>query len=227
MKMLRHVTLVVLFLGTQLAASLAGDPPAKWHEGRLTMATNELVSGELAYNWSAEMVQIRQANGRIRTLSAGQVRSFSWFDADQSKLREFVSLPFSSGKGRAHPVFFEIVMDGPLVVIRRLQANKGLFRSAIGHPVRYFDDKSLNQDVSNFVYYAYDEGRFLSVNRFYIDIYQPYLKAYEKPLQQFVQAHNINERTTIGRLVLISQYNMLVNEDQRSASARTSYGAIE
>ena len=227
MKLLRNASLVVLFVGTQLATSLAGDFPVNWHKGRLVLATGELLINELAYNWSAEMVQIRRPDGRIRTLSAGQVRSFSWFDADQNKVREFVSLSFSSRKKRKHPSFFEIVMDGPLVVVRRLQQHKGLFKSAIGHPAHYFDDTSINQDATNFTYFVYDEGQFRNVDRFQVDIYLPYLKAYEKPLRHYAQTHNINERTTLGRLVLISQYNTLVREDQKTASVRTTYDIIE
>jgi hypothetical protein len=118
-------------------------------------------------------------------------------------------------------------MDGPLSVVRRLRKRHGLFKRAFGHPTHYTDQPTMAQNTDLFDYYVHDADRLMALDRFYLEIYEPLMTAYDRELQTYVQRHNINTRTLLGRLVLIDHYNFLVQKDPRTASARESVRAQE
>ena len=80
----------------------------------------------------------------------------------------------------------------------------------------------MSQNTDLFDYYVHDADRLMALDRFYVEIYEPLMTAYDRELQTYVQRHNLNTRTLLGRLVLIDQYNFLVQKDPRTASARGS-----
>jgi hypothetical protein len=46
------------------------------------------------------------------------------------------------------------------------------------------------------------------------------MTAYKTQLEHYTQVHNLNDRTLLGRLVLIDRYNTMVQLDARTASAK-------
>lgn len=194
-----------------------------WHAGQITFWNNTLLEGNISYNWLAEMVLMRQPDGRISTFSAEQVYSFGWFDYSQHKYRSFTSLQNKIAKGQTNQVFFEVCMDGSLTVVRRLKRPHGLWKRAFGHPSNFTDRPTIAKEPDHFDYFVHDAGRLVSLDRFYTDIYTPIMIIYDQELTRYVQRHNLNDRTLLARLVLIDQYNILVQHDTRTASAR-QYG---
>ncbi|GAB3491856.1 hypothetical protein GCM10027341_05320 [Spirosoma knui] len=211
------LVLIVLFRVSVRAGNLAGT---RWQRGDIQLWTTSALSGEISYNWLTETVLFRQPNGQIRALSAQQVRQFSWFDHSQHKQRAFISLASAVGKGRQKHGFYERCLDGSLTVVRRLRKPHGLFKRTFSYPSNFSDTQTLAQNTDQFDYYVYDEGELRPFDHFYADIYLPLMKTYDEQLQRYQLVHNINERTILGRLVLINQYNLLVQQDQETASIR-------
>jgi hypothetical protein len=220
--MKRNSALTAIIVLFSVIINIGKPLEATWHTGELALFDNVTLKGDLSYNWSAEMVLLRQPNGHIRTYSAYQVRQFEWFDFAQSKQRKFVSLSRELADKRPNQTFYEICMNGSLPVIRRLKRPHGLFKRAFNHPNHYNDTQQLAQNMDYFEYFVYDDGQFLALDRFYTDIYEPRLASYDRELQTYMRNHNINERSLLGRIVLISQYNFLEQENQKTASNRST-----
>ncbi|WP_223860353.1 hypothetical protein [Spirosoma validum] len=182
-----------------------------------------VLEGNVSYNWLAEMVMICQSDGRVSTFSADQVLQFGWFDYDQHKYRSFKSLPNVLRKDHITYGFFEIYLDGSLTVVRRIRQSRGLLKRAFGHPENYTDKPTIAQNHDHFDYFVQDAGQLLSVDRFYSDIYTPIMTTYDRELRKYVVSHNLNDKTLLGRLVLIDHYNLLVYYEAKTASAK-SYG---
>lgn len=214
-------TLIVLFFVFSVQAR---DPEPVWRSGNLVLWNNTILEGDVSYNWAAELVSFRQPDGRIHTFSANQVSQFGWFDYTQSKQRNFVSLVKPADKERNSQVFFEVCMDGSLAVVRRFRRPHGLLKRVFSHPAHSTDRPTLAQNTELFDYYVYDAGRLLELERFYTDIYLPLMTAYDEQLHHFVAKHNINDRFLLGRLVVISHYNWLVQQDSKTASAKEKAG---
>lgn len=221
---LAQIVLLVFFC---VLTSRADRLDNGWRAGQLTLQNDSIMTGELAYNWSAEIVMLRQASGCIRTFSARQVREFGWFDADLSKKRYFVSLTRPVTADKSEQGFYEVWLDGSLPVVRQLRRSRSMFRRSFERPVFYTDTRQLTQNPDQFDYFVYDDGQFWALDRFYTDIYAPLLARYDRELKQYVHIHNINDRSLLGRLVLIDRYNIMDRQNQQSASARTTGNGSE
>ena len=199
---------------------LASSPKAIWRAGHLLLWNKTVLEGDVSYNWAAEMVLFRQPDGRMHTYSANQVARFGWFDIAQHKHRNFVSLLKSVDKDRANQVFFEVCLDGPLTIVRRLGRPHGLFKRLFSHPAYATDRPVMAQNHELFDYFVYDASHLLALDRFYVDIYRPFMTTYSKELRHYIQTHNINDRSTLGRIVIIERYNSLVQQESKTASSK-------
>jgi hypothetical protein len=214
---LTKISLIVLFF---VNTTQAAAPATVWYAGQLVLWDKMPLEGELSYNWSAEMVSLRQPDGRVRTFSAHQVSEFGWFDFSLQKYRTFVSLAKPVEKGRTDQGFFEICLDGPLTVVRQLRQRRGFLKTLFSHPTYTNDKPALAKSDEFFSYFVYDAGQLLKLDRYYIDIYEPLMMNYNREIRQYVLKHNINDRSLPGRLVLINHYNWLVQHDTKAASAK-------
>ena len=217
---IRIIISALLLVFFHVSTAEANYPKIVWYKGHLTLWDNTVLEGDVAYNWSAEAVLLRQADGRIRTFSASQVSQFGWFDYSQHEHRRFVALTVARDNDHSKQVIFERCLDGSLVVIRRIRPVHGLNKWFTKHPMHYTDRPVLCQDREQFEYFVYDADRLLALDRFYTDIYERLMTNHAHELQYFIRQHNLNDRTLLGRLVLINQYNFLVQQDAKTASIK-------
>ncbi len=212
------LVLIVLFLSQ---VTLAKPPLPVWRSGQLAFWNGASAQGELAYNWSAEMVLLRLPTGQIRTYSASQVRQFGWFDPNQHKQRIFVSLARNHADEQTAHGFYEVCLDGSLTVVRQLKRQRGWLSRSFHRPEQLIDTPELADLQEPFNYFVYDEGQFLTFERFFPDIYHPHMISQSRELDDFVLSHNLNARTILGQLILVDRYNNLSKNGQQTASART------
>lgn len=205
------ITIIVYFC---TFPSQAFSSKIVWNAGQITFWNQTTLAGDLSYNWLAEMIVVRQTDGRVSAFSADQVYQFGWFDFKQHKYRSFKSLNTFADNDRMGYGFFEIYINGSLTVIRHLKRTHGLFKRIFGHPANFSDTPSLAENPDHFDYYVQETGHhLLALDRFYTDIYSPLMIDYDRQLQTYIKKHNINYRSLLGRLVLISHYNFLVQQD--------------
>ncbi len=225
MKTLYTFAAIVLFVLFFVSSSQASHPKLPWKAGHVELWDNTALEGDLSYNWAAEMVSLRQADGRIRTFSANQVARFGWFDYSVHKLRNFVSLVKPLDKDRTNQVFYEVCLDGQLTVVRRMRQPRGFLKRWFSHPSHATDQPVMAQNPDHFDYFVRDAERLLALDRFYTDVYRPLMTTYDRELHQYVLTHNINDRSLHGRLILISHYNWLVQFDTKAASTKEHVNA--
>lgn len=216
--------IIVLFHVFPVQAAL---PKPTWQSGKLILLDRTVLEGDLSYNWLMETVLFRQADGRVRTLSANQLSQFGWFDFSIHKYRDFKVLASDEPREPSRAAIFEICMDGSLVVVRHLRQRHGLLNRTFTHPTYFADRPEMAQNTDYFDYFVYDAGQLRALERFYLDIYEPLMRAHDKALQHYVQVHNINDRSLLGRLLVIDRYNTLVEQDAKTASAKGTIVAPE
>ena len=214
------VIFLVLIVFFHVAPVFANLPGPNWYSGQIIGWDNTTLKGDVCYNWLMRTVMYRQEDGRIRSFSANQVSRFGWFDVDTNTYRDFRVLRHEVADSRPSQAFFEVCMDGPLTVVRQLKPLRGLRKHLFSHPAYFTDEPALSKNIDFFDYFVYDAGRLRAINRFYTDVYEPLMTAYKTQLKQYTQVHNLNDRTLLGRLVLIDRYNTMVQQDARTASAK-------
>lgn len=214
------VIFLVIYVFFYGSPGLAALPKPGWQSGQITGWDKTVLTGDLCYNWLIETVLFRRTDGRIQTFSANQVSQFGWFDSVTNTYRDFRVLSHEVPNSRSSRAFFEVCMDGPLTVVRQLKPLRGLRKHLFSHPAYFTDEPDLAQNIEFFDYFVYDAGRLRAIDRFYTDVYAPLMSAYKPQLEQYIQVHHLNDRTLLGRLVLIDRYNIMVRQDARTASAK-------
>lgn len=180
--------------------------PTKWHSGALVLRSGLEMNGEVAYEPVAEIVQFRNA-GIVKAFTSHQVQSFRFIEEKFGMLREFAAYDVQIGSRPVSKTFFEVVLKGPLMVVRRINNPWELEPSALERQnqvvVADFDYQN------NFIYYVYHEGQFVNMKRFKKAVL-PLMHEYKQELSQYVRKKDMTPRSNIAHQIrLINEYNFL------------------
>ncbi len=186
-----------------------------WNHGKLELSSGVVMDGDINYNWKAEVVQLRLDNGTIKAYSASQVAQFMYYDDLHNALRTFASVDFMIKPTVERKIFLEQCATGPLTVYRRLRHQHEPIR--VNNPASYGSDQQLYSDLESFVYYVYDEDTMMELDHFALEIWPRMAKEFGSELNHYRSSRSLDTGTTLGRLVLITQYNALKSVSQASS----------
>lgn len=223
--MKRHILFTLL--GLSLAVSNASaKPPTIWHPGELHLANGTELTGDLNYNWKAEIVQIRQENG-VKAYSAFQIRAFSYFDATLNTVRTFASVQHPTQTSRHRLIIMEQFMSGQMTVYRRLRhAREPIAKRSLSS---FGDDTELVQNLDSFEYFVYQADGIHKLDYFVRDLWPVMQQEFQQELAQFGTRLLIDRNTTLARLLFINEYNALKIQaaaESAGAAAPGMYGGL-
>jgi hypothetical protein len=212
-------TLALLAMAGACCLGARAAEPA-WNNGHVTLRSGEVIAAPMSYNWKAEVLQVRMPNGTRRAYSAHRVDSFCYYDSIQNVLRKFSTLEMPVSSAMIRPVFAEECAVGYYTVYRRLRHTKELFK--IVSPSLYDSDHELVKDSDNFDYFVVDvDGLTTGLNQFHEKLWPQMLTDYKVPLKQCVMTRQLDPHSTVGRLILINQYNYLTEHAPTRANRPT------
>lgn len=218
MKIWITMPLVSLIL---MANSLAFSRPApNWKTGQLELTNGMKLSGDLSYNWKAEIIQLR-TEGTIKAYSAQQIRSFTYFDEVSNTIRRFSTVSYPVKKNSLRPVILEEFTSGPLTVYRRLRHSREPLHT--NRPEGYNNDEVVVSDYNNFTYFVYTDDRFINLDRFSHTIWPLMNQEFGAELRRYAQVRQLDMSNIPAQLMLINQYNYLKMESSNEAG-RTTVG---
>ncbi len=200
--------LLVLFFGCLATAGETG-----WYSGEIVFNSEATLSGEIRYDWRADVVQYR-SDGRIHTFSPHLLRSFAFFDVQLNAIRHFKALPLREATNGSARQFYEVVLTGPLQLVRRPNQIVGFGLPPTLIPA---EDASFSFQLAGYDYYVHTAGRFVSINRFRREIWPVMEGEFGPELKQFMKRYGVSRRTMPGKLRLINQYNVLCGGEVLSA----------
>jgi len=215
------VVAVGLVVGLIAATALA-KAEENWNRGQLVLANQTVLEGDLNYNWKAEVVRLKQADGRIRAFSAQQIRSFRFYDYRNRLLRRFASLDFTVRRNMPRKMILEEFVQGKYPVYRRLRHQREPIR--IARPIEYSNDTELLKDDNSFTYFVLADGEFQSLDAFQRTMMPQMMSEYGDDLRNYLRTHQLDPRNTTTRLMLLVRYNAL-EEGFRHRSPATQ-GAV-
>ncbi len=73
-------------------SSITNAQDKGWYEGKITLVSNQTLSGLISFNWDVMVVQVRLDDGRIRAYSPAQVHTFTWATSSRTA-RVFGAFP--------------------------------------------------------------------------------------------------------------------------------------
>lgn len=183
--------------------AIAGE--AGWNSGEVVFNSEASLSGEIRYDWRADVVQYRKG-GRVHTYSPHLLQSFSFFDEQLNTIRRFQTLPLPEGKSRGAKQFYEVICSGPMQLVRRPSQMLGFGLPTSLMPA---EDADLSFQLSGYAYYVYIDDRFVSINHFRREIWPVMERELGAELKQYMKQYGVSRRTMPGKFRLINQYNTL------------------
>ena len=93
-------------------------PSQLWHEGKLVLITDEVISGIIKYDQVQGIVQV-EVDEKIFTYSAKSIFHFKIYDITSDSYREFYSLPYGLVSSYKTPVIFEVLIEGNITLLSR------------------------------------------------------------------------------------------------------------
>jgi hypothetical protein len=203
--------LFITFLSLILAAGrVSAKHPTDWNRGELFLKNGTELTGDLNYNWKAGIIQLQQGNA-IRAYSAFQVRSFRFFDDKFNTLRIFNVVQQPTRLSLKRPVFMEQLMSGTFTVYRQLRHGREPLLAA--QPSMFSNDSNAAQNLDEFDYYVYEDGRLTNLNQFPKAVWPIMEEEYGDELKRFGTTLLIDKNSTLARLLFINQYNSLKSQE--------------
>jgi hypothetical protein len=192
-----------------VGGSVWANDPTSWHQGELVLANGTEWSGELTFNWKAEVVQCRQG-AVIKAYSVNQIYTFTYFDDQHNTIRRFVTVgcPVKSGLWRMR--LLEQVIAGPLLVYREPRSVPNLIKST--GLSGYNEGEEKTGEIDNFTYLVVANDELIPLDRFYRTAWPHLRTAFDKEMKKYASLIRADMTGTVGQLRLIFRYNYLVEQ---------------
>ena len=181
-----------------------------WYEGSIVMTNGEIVVNELAIVHTHEALLIRKKRGR-NVIPAHKIVSFKYYDPAKKAFRNYRVIAGKDRGFRCHK-FYEIIHDGEVQVLRRIQQNTthiNNVRYGIGH---IWGGKELDEELLNYDYYAYINNEVIPVNKFKKKILPRLMVEHETSIKNLIKERRLNLESLGHRVVVIMYYNKLTEE---------------
>ncbi|MBO0930615.1 hypothetical protein [Fibrella aquatilis] len=212
---MKNSLLILLIWSLSVSGTLAHNDT--WNTGHATLPDGQRVEGQLNYNWKAEVLQVKLADGTVRAFSAGRISSFTYFDNEQDLLRKFCSIGFAGPDDTQRFVFMEECTTGKLSVYRRLRHSHELIK--IARPSMFGTDREMTKDYDNFDYIVLDDNQVTDLQQFGTHLWPQMHDEFSKPLTEYMKVRQLDITSTVAKLMLINQYNYLKIKAERDVVA--------
>lgn len=170
-----------------------------WNEGEVKLKNGQSFSGKIYYHEENQVVYVSN-NGRVKALSAQNLKGFSFYDSFLSISRSYLSIIPGNGQSGNKNYIFEIVMQGPLTLLRQQ-------KNSVGYE-GYFDEgiKQFIGYTSHFKYYFYYDGKIYPIRNFKKQFIGLIGNSFKK-IDSFIKQRNIKFNNIPHQLLLIQYYN--------------------
>lgn len=103
------LTISLLFLSLFIKAQY--NVEAYWHQGKILLEDETEIIGELNFNLSKNLLQIKTNTGQLMTYTSRKVIHFSFIDKKLGYKREFYTFPYALASSYETPTFFELLVQ--------------------------------------------------------------------------------------------------------------------
>jgi hypothetical protein len=179
----------------------------EWHKGAIVLSSHDVVTGEVSYNSTYDIV-LQRSEGRVQTFTAAQVNYFHIINKQTGQLRRFVTLPHQSSLNFLYErsYFFEILLSGEVTFLRKSNKNRGFLQQA--------QRSKLNLDNLCYDYYMLHNENLISIKNFEKDALPLLAHEDSKSIHDYIEARNIRKFTPRNQLVVIYFYNIMHEADK-------------
>lgn len=170
----------------------------KWYEGSVVLASNKVLTGKIAIEPVRDIILLQE--GDLRTVyPAHKIQSLYFYDEVADINRRFISMK-DQDIIRTRYEFFEIVLQGEVIVLRRQKT------------------KAFNlSDALDFTYHVKYKNEFVLLRKFTRKIYPQLVMLHDTRLEDFISENGLKANTDANSIRIIEFYNRLIRSDDAIA----------
>ncbi len=193
------IVFMIFYVNPSIGEEIYKPSTKLWNEGQVKLKNGQSFSGKIYYHEENQVVYISN-KGFVKALSAQNLTSFSYYDSFLSIPRSYLSIVPDNGHSGKKNYIFEIVIDGPLTLLRQQKASMGYdgyFDEGISHFVGY---------TTHFKYYFLYEGKVYPIRNFkkqYLELAADYFKR----IDLYIKQRKLRFNNIPHQLLLIQYYN--------------------
>ena len=194
----------LLFAG---AISLAFSiPQTDWSSGLIITADDEILQGEIRYNYAHDIVMYRSnADANQQTFSTNHITSFRYFDKEQDRVRYFQKHTYRKSEHIDRPAFFEVVLLGDISYLRK-HNGATYFDATKSRRFSVRSDSKVSPDVMCYDYYVQLNGEIIRARRFKQEVL-PWLLNQNIAVKDHMKKHDLHSSYVDDQIRLVRYAN--------------------
>jgi hypothetical protein len=184
-----------VFLATFCAFSILstfGQGNSEWKEGVVVLSDDRVLTGSISYPRGSDLIVLR-TNDERTVLLAAKVQCFRYFDDVAEINRHFICLRDSKCYR-----FYEVVIEGPVNVLRSLKR---------------FAGRSHIDEIESYDYFTWVDNRLERLIYFRSRVYPKLLKEKPQEIQAFCHEEQLNLNKMKSAILIIQEFNRINRKD--------------
>ncbi|MEM6736079.1 MAG: hypothetical protein AAGC64_00620 [Bacteroidota bacterium] len=175
-----------------------------FHEGFVVTSDKDTLKGDLKYDLEANVLTL-VTTGKTKSFSSHKVFYFEIFDKILNNYRQFYSIPYHVNFDYKIPVFFEVVYEGKLSLLRREQT----VVQTVNTSSAYWGGGNIRQNVIQYSYYFLDEkGKITFFTGRKKDLLQ-FMSKKQIEIKQFIKQNRLDTDESADLVRITAFYNSI------------------
>lgn len=196
--------LVVILLSLSLSGVAQRFSSEVFHEGFLVTTGKDTLKGQLKYDLEANILTLLHA-GKTWSYSSQKIFYFEIFDKILNNYRQFYSIPFNVNFDYKIPIFFEVVYEGKLSLLRREQ----IIIQSTNSTSAYWGGGTVRQNIIEYSYYFLNEnGKITFFNGRKKDLIK-FMSKKETEVKQFIKENRLETDNAADLIRITAFYNSI------------------
>lgn len=175
-----------------------------FHKGYLVTSERDSARGKLKYDLETNSVTLIDA-GKTYSFSSQKIFYFEIFDEILNNYRQFYSIPFKVNYDYKIPVFFEVVYEGKVSLLRR----ERIVARTVNTSSAYWAGGNMVQNVIEYSYYFLDDkGNIQFYSGRKRDLFL-YMIDKQNQVKQFIKKNKLDTDSAADLVRITAFYNSI------------------
>jgi len=199
----------VFFLLILISNTSAQDFPSELlHEGKVTLANGDTLSGKIKYDLENDLIQIVY-KGTIQTYSARKLMYFTIYDNTVDMFRTFYSIPYEIQPNYERPLLFEVLFEGKLSLLAR---EKIVTETVPQYSYTYRSSINMTRTKLEYEFFFLDQkGTFVKYDLKKPQLYE-IMSRKEPQIKSYIKKNKLKTDSRRDLVRITAYYNALLEE---------------
>jgi len=199
----------IFFLLILISNTSAQDFPSELlHEGKVTLANGDTLSGKIKYDLENDLIQIVY-KGTIQTYSARKLMYFTIYDNTVDMYRSFYSIPYEIQPNYERPLLFEVLFEGRLSLLAR---EKIVTETVPQYSYAYRSSVNMTRTKLEYEFFFLDQkGNFVKYDLKKPQLYE-LMSRKEPQIKSYIKKNKLKTDSRRDLVRITAYYNALLEE---------------